>query len=102
AGQARTNAVSVPVNGAARAAAGGAAASVLSPSDTFVHRHIGPSEAEIDEMLGALGYRSLDELTDATVPASIRLPRAMALSGAAREGRGEFELLRELKGIAEQ
>ena len=35
-------------------------------------RHIGPSPEEIDQMLSAMGYQSLDELIDATVPPAIR------------------------------
>ena len=35
---------------------------LFAPSDTFVHRHIGPNEAEQKEMLVLLGYRSLEEL----------------------------------------
>ncbi|PSL15687.1 aminomethyl-transferring glycine dehydrogenase [Shimia abyssi] len=35
-------------------------------------RHIGPSPAEMKEMLDTLGYESLDALIDATVPAEIR------------------------------
>ena len=34
---------------------------ILAPSDTFARRHISPTEAEIDQMLAALGYRSLEE-----------------------------------------
>ncbi len=52
---------------------------VLSPSDIFIPRHIGPSDADIQKMLALLGYRSLAELIDATVPASIRLNRRLDL-----------------------
>lgn len=91
-------------NGTPQAGDHPAGAAVLNPSDTFVHRHIGPSPAEIDEMLSTLGYRTLDELTDATVPASIRLDKPLRLSGAAGSAtpRGEFELLQELRAIASQ
>jgi glycine dehydrogenase len=37
---------------------------LLAPSDTFARRHIAPQEAEIAEMLSALGYKSLAELAD--------------------------------------
>jgi len=75
---------------------------LLNPSDTFPHRHIGPSEAEIAEMLGVLGFRSLDEMSDAIVPATIRLKTPLELTGLAPEGRGEHEVLAELKAIASQ
>ncbi len=35
-------------------------------------RHIGPSPSEIEQMLEVIGYQSLDELIDATVPDAIR------------------------------
>lgn len=72
--------------------------SVLGPTDTFIHRHIGPNEAEQREMLGLLGFSSLDELIDATVPPAIRLKRELKLG----RPRGEFELLQELAGIAKR
>lgn len=42
------------------------------PYDFANRRHIGPSPAEMTEMLKVIGYHTLDELIDATVPASIR------------------------------
>jgi len=53
--------------------------------DTFVRRHLGPSEAEQAEMLKDLGYASLDAFIDATVPDNIRLRRPLALPGAKSE-----------------
>jgi glycine dehydrogenase len=79
----------------------GSASSLLNPTDTFLHRHLGPDERDIAQMLEVLGCRSLDELTDATVPASIRLTRPMALD-VGREPRGEHELLQELAAIADE
>ncbi|OQZ05878.1 MAG: glycine dehydrogenase (aminomethyl-transferring), partial [Planctomycetes bacterium UTPLA1] len=70
--------------------------SVLAPSDTFVHRHNGPSAADVQDMLTLIGCASLDALVDETVPASIRLKKPLALGGP----RGEHELLNELRGIA--
>src|SRR5438105_3414521 len=71
-------------------------AASLAPTDTFVRRHIGPSDADIAEMLSALGLGSLEELSAQTVPASIRLKSPLKLGPP----RGEFELLQELKQIA--
>ncbi|MDB5292401.1 MAG: gcvP, partial [Phycisphaerales bacterium] len=78
------------------AEAGGAAAGLLGPADTFVRRHIGPDAADVKEMLGLLGVDSLDELVEQTVPAAIRLKKPLNIG----EPRGEFELLQELKQIA--
>ncbi len=47
--------------------------------DSFVPRHIGPSEADVRAMLATLGHPTLDALVDATVPANIRLGRALSL-----------------------
>src|SRR5437764_13790757 len=53
--------------------------------DVFVPRHIGPSDADERAMLAALGYPSLAALVDATVPANIRLQRALDLPAALSE-----------------
>jgi glycine dehydrogenase len=68
---------------------------ILSPSDTFVHRHIGPTDADIQEMLAMLGFQSLDALIDATVPADIRLRTPLALG----PHRGEHDVLAELRAL---
>jgi len=70
--------------------------SALAPTDTFVHRHIGPDEAEVAEMLAVLGYPSLDALIEATVPPQIRTEAPLHVGRA----RGEHELLAELRMIA--
>ncbi|HEX8392264.1 MAG TPA: aminomethyl-transferring glycine dehydrogenase, partial [Longimicrobium sp.] len=69
--------------------------SALTHTDTFVRRHIGPDDAEIGRMLSALGYGSLDDLVNATVPASIRLGRPLALGPE----RSEFEQIREFREL---
>jgi glycine dehydrogenase len=70
--------------------------SLLSHTDTFVRRHVGPDAGEIRDMLDALGRDSLDDLIDATVPGSIRLGRPLALGPE----RSEYELLNELRQMA--
>jgi glycine dehydrogenase len=72
----------------------------IAPTDTFVHRHIGPTDAEIARMLESLGYGSLEEFAAATVPATIRLKKPLELHGV-KENAGEFETLRRLKELAE-
>ena len=42
------------------------------PYDFANRRHIGPSPAEIADMLEVIGVKSLDDLIDQTVPDSIR------------------------------
>src|SRR5213593_865470 len=68
---------------------------ILSPSDTFVHRHIGPTDADIQEMLATLGFQSLDALLSATVPDDIRLRAPLALG----PHRGEYDVLADLRSL---
>lgn len=63
---------------------------------TFAHRHIGSSESQIQEMLGALGLSSLDALMQATVPQDIRLARSLDLPPA----QSEEEVLAELRRLS--
>ena len=75
---------------------------LLEPTDSFARRHIGPSDDDVEEMLAELGFGSLGELADATVPAPIRTEQPFALSGLPERPLGEFELLEQLAGIAAQ
>src|ERR1700733_11081636 len=61
----------------------------LDPPDRFALRHIGPDPAETEAMLVAVGAKSLDDLIDQTIPASIRLRRPLSLPAA----RSEHDLL---------
>ncbi|MEM1067855.1 MAG: aminomethyl-transferring glycine dehydrogenase [Planctomycetota bacterium] len=69
---------------------------LLDFADGFVRRHLGSSEAAINEMLAALGFDSLETLSDATVPDSIRLDAPLDIPSA----RGEKEFLDGLRTIA--
>jgi glycine dehydrogenase len=70
----------------------------LGYTDSFVQRHIGPRDAEIAQMLETLGFDSLEALIDATVPKAIRMQSPLRLEA----GKAEYELLAELKEIAEE
>ena len=72
--------------------------SAFAPTDSFLRRHLGPRTHEIDEMLGFIGYDSLDALGKAAVPESIQLGRSLDIG----EPRGESEFLVELKEIASE
>jgi glycine dehydrogenase len=67
----------------------------------FTTRHIGPSPDEVAAMLEVLGRASVDELIDATVPASIRQTEPLALSGVVG-ALGEDEVLAELRAVADR
>ena len=60
----------------------------LAPVDSFVARHIGPSEAEQQEMLATLGYQSLEAFIDAVVPESIRFRGTLATGPERSEADG--------------
>jgi glycine dehydrogenase len=77
-------------------------ADALAPSDTFVPRHIGPSEAEIAEMLAQIGCTSLDELVGQTIPGAILREEPLRLAGLGGRDLGEREVLERLRRIAAQ
>src|SRR5580765_1705471 len=83
---------------AALDAAATATPNVFAWSDRFVQRHIGPGEEETRQMLQACGFKTLDSLIDAAVPAQIRLRKSLNLPPS----RSEHGLLGELKSIASQ
>lgn len=69
---------------------------VLGLEDQFVNRHVDPTSEEIDQMLKALGFSSLDALIDETVPSSIRLQKELDLP----KQKSEYEALKQLRAIA--
>jgi glycine dehydrogenase len=73
---------------------------LLEPSDTFLHRHIGPREDDIASMLERIGCASLDALIDETVPEAIRLPGPLRLGGLGDRPLGEREVLDRLRALA--
>ena len=69
----------------------------LEQRDEFIARHLGPSPADVTEMLAAIDAPSLAALIDETVPAAIRrAPLALP------EPRPEAEALAALKAIADK
>ncbi len=64
--------------------------------DRFEHRHIGPSQRDLQEMLRVLKVSSLDELIDQTIPENIRIRKPLHLPPA----QTEHEFLAELKETA--
>ena len=68
----------------------------LQYQDEFVDRHIGPDEAQIQQMLAELDLTSLDQLVANTVPEAISLKKPLALG----EAQTESMALAELKNMA--
>ncbi|MCE9619764.1 MAG: aminomethyl-transferring glycine dehydrogenase [Planctomycetes bacterium] len=82
----------------------GSAHASLEPLDTFARRHIGPSDADIAEMLTYIGYESLDALMRAAIPESIRSTKPLVIDDPTNRGafrmRGEAECLAGLAELA--
>ncbi len=70
----------------------------IDPPADFARRHLGPDSADVETMLGELGYETLDRLIDDVVPLSIRLDRALELPEAVSEP----ALLDRLRAIASE
>ena len=68
----------------------------LSPTDTFIHRHLGSTDIDVRHMLATLDLQSLEELSDAIVPADIRLRNELNLP----LHRGEQAVLQDIRSIA--
>jgi glycine dehydrogenase len=68
----------------------------LEHHSAFLERHIGPNDAEIAHMLRIIGHGSLDAMTDAIVPASIKSVAPLALPKPITE----IEALAKIREIA--
>jgi glycine dehydrogenase len=68
----------------------------LAPAESFIPRHIGPTDEDISAMLATLGYASLDGLIDATIPARIRYRGGLDLP----VGRSEGQVLADFRAMA--
>ena len=65
-------------------------------TNSFALRHIGPREKEVIEMTQTIGVTSVDALINKTVPADIRLEKALNLPAPL----SEFEYLSHIKELA--
>jgi glycine dehydrogenase len=66
--------------------------------DDFIARHIGPTDAELEQMLDVIGAKSLADLLDQTVPAAIRSEAPLDLP----EPRSEPAVIERLRRFAER
>ncbi|XP_066992669.1 glycine dehydrogenase (decarboxylating), mitochondrial [Anabrus simplex] len=71
---------------------------VLGRGDQFPARHIGPRQTQQTEMLELIGFRTLDEMTDAAVPEKIRLNKDLNIE----EPISEYELIKRIREVAEK
>ena len=70
----------------------------LEAADSFVSRHIGPSESDIAAMLHVVGAATLDDLAAKTVPPAIRTNQALDLPPPIDEA----AVIAELRALAAQ
>jgi glycine dehydrogenase len=70
----------------------------LEENDSFVRRHIGPSETELAGMLHAIGAATLDDVAGKTVPAAIRSNEVLNLPPPIDEA----ATIAELRALAAQ
>ena len=62
----------------------------------FSRRHIGPNSTDQNQMLSDLGFNSIDELIEQTLPESIRTNSGLNIG----DGLNEFTLLKTIKEVA--
>ncbi|MGA2231340.1 MAG: aminomethyl-transferring glycine dehydrogenase [Tepidisphaeraceae bacterium] len=74
---------------------------VIDSADTFASRHIGPSSEELRRMLDSVGQATLDSLSDAAIPASIRIKSPLHFEHV-NPAEGEFALIQRLAAMAEK
>jgi glycine dehydrogenase len=67
-------------------------------TNSFLLRHIGPREEDVNSMLTTIGVNSVDELIDQTIPAAIRLEEDLDIA----DGLSEQEFLVHIKELAQK
>ena len=75
----------------------------LKPSDNFINRHLGNETQTTNQILETIGVKSIEELMQETVPASIRLTDEKAFRHDGKEVTGiksEAMMLQHLRDIA--
>ncbi len=65
-------------------------------SDSFVSRHIGPSDSDVQKMLKTLGFSSLEKFIESIIPSNIRTPTPLQIGPE----KSEFEILGEMRVMA--
>ena len=64
----------------------------------FSMRHIGPNDDDINKMLSFLGFNSVDELINATIPKGIKYNESLNIG----ESISEYDFLKTIKNIGEK
>jgi glycine dehydrogenase len=72
---------------------------LFKPLDTFERRHVGPDATEVAKMLDKLGYGTMDEFVNDTVPQKIRIA-ANIVNNDSIPPYSESELLKRARDLA--
>ena len=72
--------------------------SITMAPDSYTSRHIGPRQEEIKEMIEEVGYKSVEQFVEATMPSTVLVNRPLKISPA--KGFTEPEAINRLKEIA--
>ena len=67
-------------------------------TDSFVLRHVGPREKEVNEMVKTIGINSIDELIYKTIPDDILLKNELNLP----EALSEFQYIQHIRKVSEK
>jgi glycine dehydrogenase len=65
--------------------------------EDFIQRHIGPSDSDIADMLGIVGFDTLDQMTSAILPKTIQMNEAMTVCPPASEA-SLLSIMKEFAG----
>jgi glycine dehydrogenase len=71
---------------------------LIMSTDSFIKRHLGPGEQDIEAMLQVIGVESVDQLIDETIPSNIRLAGNLDLP----VGMSEFEYLQHIRELGKK
>ncbi len=74
--------------------------SIFTPLDTFLPRHVGPRASDVDQMLSVLGYKTLNDFVDETIPKGVRIPELTDTDGKGLRPLSELELRRRAEQVA--
>ena len=66
--------------------------------DSFLQRHLGPGENDLEQMLEVCGVKTVDQLINETIPASIRLSEDIDLP----DGMSESDYLLHIRQLAQK
>src|SRR5690606_21955936 len=68
----------------------------MTPTPAFTDRHIGPRDADLETMLGRIGYEALDGLPRAALPPALTSPAGPPIESA----ESEHSVIEELRAFA--